>query len=230
MIQPINRREVPPAVLDQGWTPAVPGWPELFDAHTTHVRLLQQLDAENAEQRRITERHEAEDEARAAALKLAATAGTEPELPAVTSPEEREAELAEVGERRKAVWEALLDHIDATVAVVADHADEWTATLDEAETAVDAEIAAAREALREAESRRGATLRYREWIDRTGRRAAEVPFLHMQFSAIPAPPPGKHDFARDAERQAWVDKQTERAYTTDAGREAIDREEAEAHA
>gem|GEM_PF-7066672 len=78
----------------KGWFPKT-DFPVLEDLRERHEALVDQRAVKQAESIALTEAFEAEDEARQAALDRAYREAGEPDLPIMTSPEDRKAKLAE---------------------------------------------------------------------------------------------------------------------------------------
>jgi hypothetical protein len=193
-MSPISILEPPPAIFDPDWFPPFVG--PLDDLRRAHVALLNRRKVASAALAAVRERHEAEDQARDAALREAALTGAEVKAEAFTLPNVRRDELAEVERSARAINLAIVDFANEAVASIEASFAEQMQTLDVVEAAVERDIAEAMARLREAESQRGVTFRLREWIDRTGRRANQASFLHLAFARIPAPPPGGTEGAR----------------------------------
>lgn len=193
-----------PVVLDPEWLPAANPWEELDELREVHVRLCRRRRELHDASRQITARHEAEDQAVLAARKLAATRGSEPELPQVTPPEQRKAELAEVGPQSAAVLEALLDHVDALVETIYERSGQWLGELDEIEGEIAERYNAKLRELDAIKAEKGKTYRLRHWVERT---AQGNPNFHLQFNAIPVPPP-----LDGPARDAWIEAQTNKSF------------------
>jgi hypothetical protein len=202
----ITREAPPPAVLDEGWVPDVGDWPELAGLRADHVRLRQLSRNAASVVRAIEERHEAEDEARQAAMREAFAAGDESAVPPPPSAEERAAELREANERGKAAYAALMDHCETIIATLSERGEEWTGDLDRSDRELDDEIRAAEAKLRALQRRVGASARLRHWIERT--RGATGPLVAAEliaYTTIPTP-------SAEAGSQRWIEERMRRDF------------------
>ncbi len=177
-----------PALLKENWLPEpeLARWPQLRRLREEHVRLLGERVRTGREVSALRQRHEDEDKARAEALTTAYRDGSgEEDVPDVTPPEERAAELREAEARYKAAHEAFVAFLEEAVATVQEHADAWRDDLDKQAAEVERKRERAQQLLAEAEADEEEILRMRAWVTRTetGRRG------HYPYAELPVPRP-----------------------------------------
>lgn len=180
-----------PAVSNREWLPEGTEIAELDELRAEHVRLYEAAGEIGRALDELRRRHEAEDAAYAGALKAQAR-GQGVELPEVTPPEERAAELAPLEAKARASTEVREEFTQRAVATIVERFEEWAAELDEHECEAEFQVEKARRALAEAEAQVGASVKLRRWLERTaGRhpRFRDIPGRHISYADLPAPPP-----------------------------------------
>ena len=210
----LNRNDVPASVLAADWMPPDTRWPELNELRDTHVRLRDQARSASREVYVLERKFEDEDKATEEALKAGFAAGTEPDLPAITSDADRESQLKEARTLAKAASGASFDLIDKVLEVFGTRYPEFLADLDAEDRELNIEISEARARLAELESRKSNTNeRTRQWIERI-RSATEdgLPVFMTVMKWADTPVAGIVD-TQAATRAAYGDGTTRKAAT-----------------
>lgn len=178
-----------PALARADWLPEG-SLPELDELRAEHQRIHALAAEVGAEVAGVRRRHEEEDARHAEAVKAQAL-GHGVEVPKVTPPEARAAELAALEAKAKATREALEEFLGGAVAMIAERHDEWASVLDERDAEGERRVEEARQALAEAEAALGSTGRLRRWLMRTAgrdRRFGNLTGRHIAYPDLPAPP------------------------------------------
>jgi hypothetical protein len=194
--QCITGTEVAPAVWHPGWLPKSSPFPELSEAREEYDRLRAARDAAGVRRRDLEVRIEADRGQRSTSLRDAYLGGE-------ASPQADEADQALVQEletakqHTQAALDALLAHINNTIALVAEHRQQWLEEIGSLETGVATEIAETEARLRELRANVGTHGRLQHWIARTAE-AASFPVQHFPYAEIAAT---SGDEAQDLERE-----------------------------
>jgi hypothetical protein len=117
------------------------------------------------------------------------------------------AELVAAKEHSQAAVSAYIEHINQTIALVAEHGQDWSDEIAAYNANINAEIEAVLAKARELRERFGNFGRLDHWIYRTVSGATDTPVLHMAYADIAAPPSGNPD-----EEEARLREFMERSY------------------
>lgn len=192
--QRITGTEVGPGVWHPGWIPDTGTFPELIEAHDEIIRLRAAWQAAGQRTREIEGRIEADKAQRATGLRDAYLRGDESPQ-AAQADEALSAELADAKEHSRAAIDALLAHINNSIALVIERGPEWLSAIAEMDRSVVDEIVETEAKVRELRAKTGTNSRLEHWIARTAD-AAQMPVQHFPYAEIAAPPTGnEHDDA-----------------------------------
>lgn len=171
---------LPPVSVADGWPSSDPCWDDLEDMRMAHLRLLYKVEAHSGLHRETERQYEDEDKARAKALQDSMRDGTDQsELPEITPPEARQAELARLKENANAARRALDDFLREAEQRIEERGPDWLADLDAADAKAMEAYEVARRAIAKAEAEVGSRKKLRLWL---GREAGQ----HPTFKRSPA--------------------------------------------
>ena len=139
--------------------------PELAEHREQHQAFLGRASEINNAIRAAERRFAGEDGEYTDALQARAC-GEDAEVPAVTPPEERAAELAHLEAEALAIGQVLEQFCRGVVGEIESNYDEWTAALDEEDADAAARVEEARAALAEAEAALNSRVQLRTWLQR----------------------------------------------------------------
>lgn len=139
--------------------------PELTQYKEQHNAFLDRAREVNDAIRAAERRFAVEDGEYTDALQARAR-GEDAEVPALTPPEERAAELAQLEAEALAIGQVLEQFCRGVVGEIESKYDEWTAALDEEDDEAAARVEEARAALAEAEAGVGSRVQLRTWLQR----------------------------------------------------------------
>lgn len=177
-----------PALSRADWIPEGQ-FDQLDELREEHVRLHAAATEAAREIEAARARFEQEDATYAEAGRAQAT-GQGVELPELTPPEERAAELAPLDAKVKAITQVREQSAREAVATITARYDEWASELDARDGEVEARVEQARAALATAEAELGATVQLRAWLERTAGRHPMFRNLdgrHIAFAGLAGP-------------------------------------------
>jgi len=182
----ISRTQSEPTLSREDWLPAESPWPELDELRERHVRLLHERQALAEQRGDLREGFEEEDQRRSDVMKAAYTAGEDPataELPEATPPEDREAAIAEINEKLKAINQALEDFLNEAIATIQAREGEWLIDLAARGQVASEKREEAARLLAEAAGVEDGLTRTMAWVERTARDRTRMhfPFADMRL-------------------------------------------------
>ena len=121
----IDGSDQAPACFSPGWIPNIDVFPELSDALRENQRLRAAWDAASVRRRELEEYAEAEAKRRKTALRDAYLSGAE-DAQMEAEDETLKAELVAAKEHSQAAVSAFIEHINQTIALVAEHGQGWS--------------------------------------------------------------------------------------------------------
>jgi hypothetical protein len=206
---PLNRNDVPAAVLAPDWMPPETRWPELNELRATHVRLRQSASEASRAVYALERRFEEEDESKAGALKAGFAAGTEPDLPEITSDAERERLLKDARAVSRAATGASFDHIEKVMNTFGNRSAEFASDLDADDHALAEELRSMEAKLAALRAQIGGNERTRSWMKRVKDVVEGIPASAwlMRWADVPVA-----RVMSPAEHQAFIESATTQAY------------------
>lgn len=184
----IDGSDQAPACFSPGWIPNIDVFPELSDALRENQRLRAAWDAASVRRRELEEHAEADAKRRKTAMRDAYLSGAE-DAQMEAEDETLKAELVAAKEHSQAAVSAFIEHINQTIALVAEHGQGWSDDIAAYNANINAEIAAVLDKTRELRERFGNFARLDHWIERTVS-GASFPPDHFPYAEIQAPPSG----------------------------------------
>src|SRR4051794_34872013 len=183
-----------PALNDRDWLPEG-AFPELDALCAEHVRLLDLALAAAKEIRAAEHRFAAEDAAYSEAFSAQAL-GDDVELPELTPPETRAAEISALQRKAQVIGQVREKFARHAVEEIANRHDDWTLDLDERDAEIEARVEEARRVLAEATGERGKNRTLRRWLRRTAghdARFRNIDGRHIAFPNVPDASGPAHD-------------------------------------